>query len=218
MKPLCLKKMELNPAHYFTVYFLSFGIPRWRDLEKPIPSTSPAPHNVQWQAAREMCLSYLTWECLTHGLQGKKTQRSLFIRFPADSKWEALQVPRGEGMQRGLAGSEQGIAPKRNSAGTWQPLMYRERIGFVPNTTNWQVGIKQVLWGSRKYCGRGCRLPGRMGAAWASSVLGAHPAHNAELDRVQLPMPQLWARCQGGTDRSQGCLQKSYGHDENKEG
>lgn len=174
-------------------------------------------HQQHQQAAREMCLSYLTWECLTHSLQGKNVE-SLFIRSPVDSKWEALQVPRGTGMQRGLAGSEQGIATKRNSAGTCQPLMYREGIGLVPNRRNWEVGIKQILWESRKYCGKGCRLPGRMRAAWAASVLGARPAHAAELDGVQLLTPQLWARCQGGTDRSQGCLQKSYGHDENKEG
>lgn len=72
---------------------------------------------------------------------------------------------RGAGMQRGLAGSEQGIATKWNSAGTCQHLMLREGIGLVPNRTNWEVGIKQLLWESRKYCGRGCRLPGRMRAA-----------------------------------------------------
>lgn len=74
-------------------------------------------------------------------------------------------------MQRGLAGSEQGTATEQNSAGTCQPLMHGEGTALVPSRTNWELGIKQVLWESRKSCGWGCRLAGRMRAARASSAL-----------------------------------------------
>lgn len=56
-------------------------------------------------------------------------------------------------MQRGLAGSEQGIATKWNSAGTCQPLMLRGRdwpraeqnkLGSGNQTTT--MGIKKILW------------------------------------------------------------------------
>lgn len=61
----------------------------------------------------------------------------------------------GRAMHRGLAGSEQGMAPKRNSAGTSQPLMHREGIGLVPNRTNWQSGNRASTVGTQKTVWKG---------------------------------------------------------------
>lgn len=43
-------------------------------------------------------------------------------------------------MQRGLAGSEQGTATERNSAGTCQPLMHGKGLASCPTeqTGNWE--------------------------------------------------------------------------------
>lgn len=112
-------------------------------------------------------------------------------------------------MHRGLAGSEQGMAPKRNSAGTSQPLMHREGTGLVPNRTNWQSGNRASTVGTQKM-------------VWKGMQAAREDEGSLSLPGAALPTTPSWtgSSCprpsSGHTDRSRGCLQKSYGHDENK--
>lgn len=120
-------------------------------------------------------------------------------------------------MQRGLAGSEQGTASKRNSAGTCQPL---STGGDWPRAQQNKLGTGNPAstMGTEKILRMGMQASREDEGSLGLLGAGACPAHNAELDGVQQPTPQLRAHCQGGTDTAQGRLQKSYGHDENKEG